>query len=93
AIRENDLDRVLWAISKESSEANRMESASQVIKTNYFTAEQVKQLMNLFCTEQNKLEIAKLAYDRTVDQSNYYTISNTLKFNTSKDELARCISK
>ena len=92
-ISENDLDRVLWAISKEGSEANRMESASQVIKTNYFTTEQVKQLMKLFCTEENKLTVAKLAYDKTVDQSNYYVINDIFKFNSSKDELARCINK
>lgn len=93
AIRGNDFNRVLWAISKESSDANRMESAGEIIKTNYFTTEQVKQLMNLFCTEESKLDIAKLAYDKTVDQSNYFAISNTFKFNSSKDELAHCIGK
>jgi hypothetical protein len=93
AVDENEFDRVLWAISKESSEANRMESASQVIKTSYFTTEQVKQLMKLFCSEENKLAIAKLAYEKTIDQSNYYSINDIFKFSSSKDELARCIEK
>ena len=91
AIDKNGFDRVLWAISKESSETNRMESAGQIIKTSYFTTEQVKQLMKLFCTEENKLAIAKLAYDKTIDRSNYYAINDAFKLNTSKDELARCI--
>ena len=50
-----------------------MKSAEQIIHTNYLTVGQVKQLIALFNSEDNKLELAKLAYDKTVDQSDYYT--------------------
>ena len=68
-----------------------MRSAEQIISTNYFTVGQVKQLLGLFNLESNKLELAKLAYDKTVDQSDYYAINDVFSYNDSKDELSRCI--
>jgi Domain of unknown function (DUF4476) len=93
AISNNEFDRVLWAISKESFETNKMRSAEQIISTNYFTTTQLKQLLRLFNFESNKLQLAKLGYDKVVDQSNYYTLSDMFSFNSSRDELARCIRK
>ena len=91
AINNYEFGRVLWAISKENMEWNRMRSAEQIINTNYFTVSQVKQLLRLFNLESNKLELAKLAYDKTVDQSDYYAINDIFRYNNSKDELSRCI--
>ena len=88
-----EFDRVLWAISKESFETNRMRSAEQIISSNYFTTGQLRQLLGLFNFESNKLELAKFGYDKVVDQSNYYALSDLFSFNSSRDELARCIHK
>jgi len=93
AISNSEFSRVLWAISKESSETNRMKSAGQIIHANYLTVDQVKQLMQLFGSDENKLDIAKLAYNKTVDSDNYYTLTNVFKFENSRDELARSIRK
>jgi hypothetical protein len=86
-----EFDRVLWAISKENFETNRMTSAQQVISANYFTTAQLKQLLRLFNFESNKLQLAELGYDKVVDQSNYYSLSDQFSFNSSRDELARCM--
>jgi len=91
AISDHEFSRVLWAISKERRESNKMRSAEQIIATNYFTVEQVKELLYLFSSEDNRLELAKLAYDKTVDQSNYYALNDMFSFSNSKDELARCM--
>ncbi len=93
AISNNDFDRVLWAINKESFETNKMRSAEQIIGSNYFTTGQLRQLLGLFNFETNKLQLAKLGYDKVVDQSNYYTLSDLFSFNSSRDELARCIRR
>jgi hypothetical protein len=93
AINDFEFDRVLWAISKENFETNRMRSAEQVISTNYFTTAQLRQLLRLFNFESSKLQLAKLGYDKVVDQSNYYTLSDLFSYNSSRDELARCIRK
>lgn len=92
AIDNNEFDRVLWAINKESFETNKMTSAEQIISANYFTTAQLKQLLRLFSFEGNKLQLAKLGYDKVVDQSNYYSLSDLFTFNSSRDELDRCIS-
>jgi hypothetical protein len=91
AIDNNEFDRVLWAITKENFETNRMTSAEQIISGNYFTTAQLKQLLRLFNYENNKLRLAKLGYNKVVDQDNYYSLSDMFSFNSSRDELAHCI--
>ena len=86
-----EFNRVLDCIQKEWIETNKMRSATQIISTNYFTSAQVKQMLQLFSFESNKLELAKMAYTKTVDKQNYRCVSDVLWFNSSKDELARFI--
>jgi hypothetical protein len=93
AISNNEFDRVLWAISKEGFENNKMRSAEQIISANYFTTAQLRQLLGLFFLESNKLELAKLGYDKVVDQSNYYSLNDQFRYNSSINELARCTRK
>ena len=47
--------------------------------------------MMLFTFENNRLEIAKLAYNKTIDKNNYYQLNDALTFSNSKEELARFI--
>jgi uncharacterized protein DUF4476 len=93
AIDNNEFDRVLWAISKENFETNRMTSAEQIISGNYFTTAQLRQLLRLFNYESNKLQLARLGYDKVVDQDNYYSLSDMFSFNSGRDEFARCVRK
>lgn len=87
-----EFQRVLDCIDKEWFETNKMKSASQIIATNYFTSFQVKQMLQLFGFESNKLELAKQAYSKTVDKQNYQCVAEMLMFRSSKEELARFIS-
>jgi hypothetical protein len=91
AMNDFEFNRVLSSMDKEWSENNKMKSASQIISTNFFTTAQVKQMLQLFSSENNKLDLAKQAYAKTVDQRNYLMISDVFSFNSSKDELARYI--
>ena len=90
-MNDREFDQVMNSMQKEWFEANKLKSASQIISTNFFTAEQVKEMMLLFTFENNKLEIAKQAYSKTIDKQNYYCVSDGLSFRSSKDELARFI--
>jgi hypothetical protein len=58
---------------------------------NYFTSQQVKELLQLFTFENNKLDLAKYAYRKTMDRRNYYIVNDVFAFSNSKDELARYI--
>jgi len=91
AISDYEFNRVLDNISRERFENNMLKSATQIINTNYFTSDQVKQMLQLFSSENSKLDLAKLAYDKTVDQRSYYVVNDVFSFSSSKDELARYI--
>jgi hypothetical protein len=78
-------------IRKEWFENNRLVSAKTIVDKSNFTAQQIKELVQLFTFDNNKLELAKYAYRKTVDKHNYYLVSDMLTFNSSKDELARFI--
>ncbi len=79
------------ALRRESFENNRMTSAKHVINKSYFTSEQVRQMLQVFNFEHNKLDLAKYAYARTSDKRNYYVVNDVLTTNHSKEELARYI--
>ncbi|HEX2628489.1 MAG TPA: DUF4476 domain-containing protein [Chitinophagaceae bacterium] len=92
AMSDRDFNQVLVNISKEWLEANRMKSASSIIASNFLTSMQVKQMIHIFTFESNKLDLAKQAYSKTVDQRNFLsTVDDEFSFSSSRDELARFI--
>jgi len=86
-----DFDQVKQSLRKEWFENNRLTSVKFILDKNNVTTVQVKELMSLFTFENNKLELAKYAYRKTVDQKSYYQVMDALTFSSSKDELARFI--
>ncbi|HNU14861.1 MAG TPA: DUF4476 domain-containing protein [Chitinophagaceae bacterium] len=78
-------------LRKEWFETNRLTSVKVIIDKSNFTTQQVKELMLLFTFENNRLEIAKYAYAKTVDKQSYFQVNEVLTFSSSKDELARFI--
>jgi hypothetical protein len=92
AMNDREFTQVLSAMQKEWYEGNKLKSAQHIVNTNYFTSAQVKLMLQMFSFESNKLDLAKLAYAKTVDQRNFYlTVSDAFAFSSSKDELARFI--
>jgi len=86
-----DFDRILQTIDKEWLEGNKLKSATQVVRANSLSVAQVSELVRLFTFENNKLELAKQAYQNTVDKRNYYLISDLLTFNANKADLEKYI--
>lgn len=87
----SDFNDAKESLRREWFENTRVTTAKQIIITNYFNSQQVKELLQLFTFENNKLELAKYAYGKTTDRNNYYLINDVFVFNNSKDELARYI--
>lgn len=86
-----EFETVKTSLRKEWFENNRITSVKYIIEKNNFTTAQVKDMMLLFTFENNRLEIAKLAFSKTVDKNNYFLLNDALTFSSSKDELARFI--
>ncbi len=80
----NDLKR---SINDASFEDTKLSTAKTVLNNNYVTTNQVIDLCNLFSFENNKLEIAKFAYKKTVDQNNYFNVGNVFNFDSSRKSL------
>jgi hypothetical protein len=71
--------------------SSKMTLAKDAFSRNYFSTSQVKQILQLFNPESDKLELAKLAYRNTVDQRSFFQLYDVFSFQSSKDELDRYI--
>jgi hypothetical protein len=69
----------------------KINTAKEGINENYFTTLQVRQILQLFSAENEKLELAKLAYRNTVDQRNYAQLYDVFSYQSSRDELDQYI--
>ena len=58
---------------------------------NYFSTEQVRQLLLLVKAEADRLALAKLAYSRTVDANNFSQLGDLFTTQANKEELASFI--
>jgi len=91
AISSNDFVQAKESLRKEWFENKRLEAAKQIIDQNYFTSQQVKEMVLLFTYENNRLDIAKYAYGKTVDKGNYFIMNDAFTFNSNKEKLSEYI--
>ena len=78
-------------INNDPYDNSKFNLVKQAAAGNYFTAIQVKQLMQLFSYENTKLDVAKALYPRTVDKANYFMVNDAFTYSNSKDRLAEFI--
>jgi hypothetical protein len=69
----------------------KLNSAKDGISNNYFTTLQVRQILQLFSSDNDKLELAKLAYRNTVDQRSYSQLYDVFSYQNSRDDLDQYI--
>ena len=91
-MNQNDFSQLKNTINNGSFESTKLTIFKQALAYNYFTSAQVREVMNLFWFENSKLEVAKLAYPKTLDQNNYYTLNNEFSFSSSINELGDYIA-
>ena len=73
-------------------DSDRFDYAKLIIARNYFTSEQVYEIVQMFNFEDYRLHIAKTAYAKTVDQHNYDVVFHALKFSSSCNQLSQYIA-
>jgi hypothetical protein len=91
AMNDFEFSRVMESMQREWLETNKQKSASQIIAGNYLTTAQVRQMLMLFSFENIKLDLAKQAYSKTVDQKNFSSLFDVFSYSSSREELARFI--
>lgn len=75
-----------------SFDNTRLNIFRQALSMNYFSSAQVRGIMDLFSFESYKLEVAKLAYGRTIDPANYFLVNNGFTFSSSVNQLNRYLA-
>lgn len=91
AMNNNDFAQAKESLRREWFENTRLQAAKQIIDQNYFTSKQVKEMVLLFTFENNRLDIAKYAYGKTVDKGNYFVMKDAFTFNSNKEKLSEYI--
>jgi len=91
ALNNIDFTRAKESLRREWFENTRLETAKQIIDQNYFTSQQVKEMVLLFTFENNRLDIAKYAYGKTVDKGNYFIMNDAFAINGNKERLSEYI--
>ena len=87
AMTDLDFTQAKESLRREWFENSRLTAAKQTIDRNNFTSQQVKEMVLLFTFENNRLDIAKYAYGKTVDKGNYFIINDAFTFNSNKESL------
>jgi len=91
AMTNNDFAQAKESLRREWFENTRLETAKQIIDRSYFTSQQVKEMVLLFTFENNRLDIAKYAFGKTVDKGNYFIVNDAFTFNNNKEALKEYI--
>ena len=87
ALRDAEFMRVREELRREHLENARFNVATQIFERNYLSSLQVRQILQLFSLENNKLELAKLAYRNMTDKRNYTVLYDVFSFSRSREEL------
>lgn len=91
SMNSQSFSQFIQMLKGESFENTRLSLARQTISANQFTAVQVKEIMQQFSFDNNRLEIAKFSYKNTIDKNNYFLLNDVFSFSSNKEELARYI--
>jgi len=81
----NQLQRKIKNQYQESGKYAVLSDALNVT-TNYFTTEQLRQLLSLISTESDRLVLAKQSYTRVADQTNFYNLASIFTSQASRDD-------
>ncbi len=90
-LSQEEFKGILDALRKESFDKNKLQLARQILSGGgrRFLSAQVKQIVQCLDFEPGKLEIAKFAYDYTLDRERYYVVNDAFSFASSKDSLSQ----
>jgi hypothetical protein len=91
AMNSIEFSSTLTALESKNFSDSKMELAKQIANSNCFSTDQVYQLMKLFASEDQKVELAKYCYMKTTDQKNYYQLNDGFAYKGSIDELSAYI--
>ena len=88
-IDDQRLDQAIAQIKAESFSSGKTKICNDVITNNKFTSAQVLKLISVLSFEEDRLNAAKKAYPKTIDQANFSVVYEAFSFPASIDELKK----
>lgn len=93
SVSDSDYSSIKSEIRKEYSSTTRAEVAKRLIKEyKCLSSEQIKGLLSLFSLEEDKLDVAKFAYEYVLDRRNYGIVSGYFTSQASKNAITEYIN-
>lgn len=86
-ISTQEFNERLAAVKKTSFDDKRLAKAKQVFDGQYFSTDQVIQVVKAFSFDDSKLGFAKWAYNHTIDKDHYYKVADHFSFSSTKVKL------
>jgi hypothetical protein len=83
----NAFSTALQSIRSKSFASTQKTVAQGIIQNNCLTVSQVKQIIQIFDFESDKLEIAKMAFQYTFDKNNYFQVGDVFDYESSVTDL------
>ncbi len=90
---ENSFSKLLESIKSESFEDTKIEILESAASDNYFTCEQLINILKLFSFEDNKIKACKIVYPKLVDKENFHSVYSSFTFSDSKKKIKDWIEK
>jgi hypothetical protein len=91
-MKKDDFKDLKSTINNMNFESTNLDVVKTAIDNNYFTSEQVRELLTYFTYEDNRLIVAKYAYKKVCDQKNFFKVYDAFNFESSVSELKNYIS-
>jgi hypothetical protein len=76
-----------------SFDKDKIAMISSVSRNTNFTSMQVQALLKAMSFDDNRLEVAKMLYQKCVDRRNYYVVQEAFDFDSAKRKLDEYISR
>jgi len=94
AMNEADYNKIYQSVTGTWTTASKVQLLSETFNksTNYFTTYQVKQLLTLVSKENDRLPLAKSAYDNIVDLANYTQLYDLFNSTANRNDLTSFVS-
>lgn len=88
AVSVREMEEIKKTMDRADFESEKLKSLHAAIESKgCFKTRQIRELIDLFSFDSEKLPLAKFAYQYVTDKSNYYQLAEAFDFSPSKDEL------
>ncbi len=92
-VTEAQFKEIKTAINRAFSDGDKLVAAKAIMKNNWFTVNQIKELAKLFFYDDKKLQFLKEAYNNCTEKGSYFTLADLLFYDSAKNDLMKWLGE